>query len=120
MVLAPGDVNLTFKRYIESPVDLIIENDYVTRIEGDGLDAALTRSYYEAWNDREAYATSHVGWGMNPVARWDAMTMYDKIAAQRHGAAGLCRQFPVFDRRQRNRRPLHRLPFRFPDAQLHD
>jgi 2,5-dihydroxypyridine 5,6-dioxygenase len=21
---------------------------------------------------------SHLGWGMNPAARWDAMTMYDK------------------------------------------
>lgn len=78
LVLAPGDVNLTFKRYVEAPVEFIIENDYVTRIAGDNLDAALTRSYYEAWNDREAYATSHVGWGMNLGARWDAMVMYDK------------------------------------------
>jgi 2,5-dihydroxypyridine 5,6-dioxygenase len=78
VALAPGDVNLTFKRYVETPVRLVIEDDYVIRVEGDGLDAALTRSYYEAWNDREAYATSHVGWGMNHVARWDAMTMYDR------------------------------------------
>lgn len=78
LVLAPGDVNLTFKRYIEAPVTLAIENDYVTRIEGQGLDAALLRSYYEAWNDREAYATSHVGWGMNTDARPEAMMMYDR------------------------------------------
>jgi len=78
LVLAPGDVNLTFKRYIEAPVTLVIENDYVTRIEGEGLDAALLRSYYEAWNDREAYATSHVGWGMNTDARPEAMMMYDR------------------------------------------
>jgi 2,5-dihydroxypyridine 5,6-dioxygenase len=78
LTLAPGDVNLTFKRYIETPVHFTIENDYVTKIDGDGLDAALTRSYYDAWDDREAYATSHVGWGMNPIARWDAMTMYDR------------------------------------------
>ncbi len=78
LILAPGDVNLTFKRYVETPVRFIIENDYVTRVEGEGLDAALTRSYYEAWDDREAYATSHVGWGMNAIARWDAMTMYDR------------------------------------------
>jgi 2,5-dihydroxypyridine 5,6-dioxygenase len=78
LVLAPGDVNLTFKRYIEAPVTLVIENDYVTRIEGDGLDASLLRSYYEAWNDREAYATSHVGWGMNTDARPEAMMMYDR------------------------------------------
>ena len=36
------------------------------------------RSYIAGWNDREAYAVSHVGWGMNPAARWDAMTFYDK------------------------------------------
>jgi 2,5-dihydroxypyridine 5,6-dioxygenase len=78
LVLDRGDVNLTFKRYLESPVRLTIAGDYVTDIAGDGLDAELTRSYFAAWGDREAYAVSHVGWGMNPAARWDAMTMYDR------------------------------------------
>ena len=80
LVMAPGDVNLTFKRYLESPVTLAIEHDYVVDIAGDGLDAELMRSYFAAWGDREAYAASHVGWGMNPRARWDAMTMYDRDA----------------------------------------
>lgn len=78
LVMAAGDVNLTFKRYLETPVTLTIEDDYVTRIEGPGADAALMESYFAAWGDREAYAVSHVGWGMNPAARWDAMTMYDR------------------------------------------
>ncbi|OSZ45875.1 peptidase M29 [Alcaligenes faecalis] len=78
LVLDRGDVNLTFKRYLESAVTLHIENDFVTRIEGDGLDAELTRSYYGAWNERDAYAISHVGWGMAPAARWDSLVMYDK------------------------------------------
>lgn len=78
LVMAQGDVNLTFKRYIESPITLTIEKDYVTDISGDGVDADLMRSYIAAWGDREAYAVSHVGWGMNPGARWDAMTMYDR------------------------------------------
>ncbi|MBM3536694.1 MAG: peptidase M29 [Alphaproteobacteria bacterium] len=78
LVLARGDVNLTFKRYLETPVRLNIEKDYVTRIEGEGVDAELMRSYFAAWGDRDAYAVSHVGWGMNPRARWDAMAMYDK------------------------------------------
>ncbi len=78
LVMAPGDLNLTFKRYVESPVRLAIENDYVTRIEGDALDAELMREYFAAWGDREAYAVSHVGWGMNPRARWDALVMYDR------------------------------------------
>ena len=78
LVLAPGDVNLTFKRYLEQPVALTIKNDFVTDIAGQHVDAELMRSYWAAWGDREAYAVSHVGWGMNPKARWDAMAMYDK------------------------------------------
>jgi len=78
LVLAPGDVNLTFKRYLERPIRLTVERDYVTAIEGDGLDAELMRSYIEAWGERDAYAVSHVGWGMNSKARWDALALYDK------------------------------------------
>jgi len=78
LVLAPGDLNLTFKRYLENPVGLKIENDYVTGIEGESLDAGLMREYFAAWGDREAYAVSHVGWGLNPRARWDALAMYDR------------------------------------------
>jgi 2,5-dihydroxypyridine 5,6-dioxygenase len=78
LVLAPGDVNLTFKRYIERPVTLRIEDDYVTSIEGEGVDAELMRSYFAAWGDREAYAGSHIGYGLNEAARWDSMALYDK------------------------------------------
>ena len=78
LVLAEGDVNLTFKRYIERPITLRIENDYVTRIEGAGVDAELMRSYIAAWGEREAYAVSHVGYGLNAAARWDSMALYDK------------------------------------------
>src|SRR6185369_14617253 len=48
LVMAPGDLNLTFKRYMESPVHLTIANDYVTKIEGDSLDAELMRDYFAA------------------------------------------------------------------------
>ena len=78
LVMAPGDVNLTFKRYLERPIRLRIERDYITAIEGEGLDAELMRSYIAAWEERDAYAVSHVGWGMNPRARWDALALYDK------------------------------------------
>lgn len=78
LVLASGDANLTFKRYVERPITLRIAEDYVTAIEGDGLDAELMRSYIAAWGERDAYAVSHVGWGMNPAARWEALAFYDK------------------------------------------
>ena len=57
---------------------LRIENDYVRAIEGGGMDADMMREYFAAWGDAEAYAVSHVGWGMNAGARWDAMTFYDR------------------------------------------
>src|SRR4051794_4478765 len=78
LVLDRGDVNLTFKRYLEAPVTLTLEQDYVTRIEGNGADAEMMRSYLAAWGDREAYAVSHVGFGMNPNARYEALAMYDQ------------------------------------------
>ena len=73
-----GDMNLTFKRYFESRVELVIENDYVKAVNGDGTDAALMRDYFASFNEPEAYATSHVGWGFNKSARYEALTMYDK------------------------------------------
>lgn len=78
VVLDAGDINLTFKRYLEAPIRLTIERDYIVDIAGDGLDTALMKSYFEAWNDRNAYAVAHLGWGMNPAARWDALVMYDR------------------------------------------
>jgi 2,5-dihydroxypyridine 5,6-dioxygenase len=78
LVLAEGDVNLTFKRYLERAVTLRIADDHVTHIEGQGVDAELMRSYIAAWGDRAAYAVSHVGYGLNRAARWDSMALYDK------------------------------------------
>ncbi|GJD51431.1 2,5-dihydroxypyridine 5,6-dioxygenase [Methylobacterium crusticola] len=78
LVLAPGDANLTFKRYLERPVRLTLRDDYVTAVEGEGTDAALMRRYLAAWGDREAYAVSHVGFGMNRRARYEALTLYDR------------------------------------------
>jgi 2,5-dihydroxypyridine 5,6-dioxygenase len=78
LVLQPGDVNLTFKSYLRDPIRLAIERDYIVDIAGTGLDADLMRGYLASWGDRDAYAVSHVGFGMNPLARWDALTFYDK------------------------------------------
>jgi 2,5-dihydroxypyridine 5,6-dioxygenase len=78
LVLDRGDVNLTFKRYLQDPIRLTLQDDYVTRIEGEGADAEMMRGYLAAWGDREAYAVSHVGFGMNPKARYEALAMYDQ------------------------------------------
>jgi 2,5-dihydroxypyridine 5,6-dioxygenase len=78
LVLDRGDVNLTFKRYIEAPVRLTLAHDYVTRVDGEGADAEMMRSYLAAWGERDAYAVSHVGFGMNRNARYEALAMYGR------------------------------------------
>lgn len=78
LVLERGDINLTFKRYLESRVALKIASDYVIDIAGEGTDAELMRRYLAAWENREAYAVSHVGFGLNVKARYEALTMYDQ------------------------------------------
>jgi 2,5-dihydroxypyridine 5,6-dioxygenase len=78
LVLDRGDVNLTFKRYLDAPVRLVIENDHAVQVLGEGVDAELMRGYFAAWGDPAAYAVSHLGWGLNRRARWDAMAFYDK------------------------------------------
>ncbi|NGM21684.1 peptidase M29 [Roseomonas stagni] len=91
LVLAPGDANLTFKRYIESPVRLTLIDDHVTAIEGAGTDAIAMREYLAAWGDRAAYAVSHVGWGMNARARREALLAYgarDTNGTELRAAAG--------------------------------
>ncbi|HYF08180.1 MAG TPA: 2,5-dihydroxypyridine 5,6-dioxygenase [Acetobacteraceae bacterium] len=78
LVLDAGDVNLTFKRYLERRVHLTLKDDHIEAIEGEGADAAMMRRYLAAWGDRAAYAVSHVGWGMNEAARYEALAMYDR------------------------------------------
>src|SRR5262249_39639913 len=91
LVLDRGDINLTFKRYLEEPVRIQLQADYVTHIEGKGADAELMRAYLAAWGEREAYAVSHVGFALNRKARYEALAMYDRRdtnGAERRGVAG--------------------------------
>jgi 2,5-dihydroxypyridine 5,6-dioxygenase len=78
LVMAPGDLNLTFNRIVESLIELTIVDDHITEVRGGGVDAQLFRSYLASFGDRESYATSHVGWGMNEAARWEAVELYDR------------------------------------------
>jgi 2,5-dihydroxypyridine 5,6-dioxygenase len=78
LVLDRGDVNLTFKRYLTDAVELTIVADRIVEIAGDNVDADWMRGYFEAWADVDAYSVSHVGWGLNRSARWDAMLFHDK------------------------------------------
>lgn len=82
IVLAPGDINLTFTDYVRAPIRLTIVDDYIDDISAVDpaapFDADLFASYLGSFGERDAYATSHVGWGMNPAVRWDTLSMFDR------------------------------------------
>ena len=78
LVFQAGDINLTFKKYFDTEVTFDIENDFVKKISGNGTDKKLIEKYLKSFNDINAYATSHVGWGLNHKARYESLTMYDK------------------------------------------
>lgn len=79
LVLDKGDILLPQKSYLAAPVVLTIKNGYVTAIEGD-LDADLLKDYMQNFGDGEAYATSHIGWGLQKRARWSTLGLYDREA----------------------------------------
>ena len=80
VVLDAGDIIFPFKSYVLSPIALSIEDGYITRIEG-GFDADYLRDYMAGYDDREAFAVSHLGWGLQPRAKWTALGLYDKAAS---------------------------------------
>lgn len=79
IVLDVGDILLPQKSYVSAPVALTITDGYCTRIEG-GIDAKLLEDYMASFDDPEAYAMSHIGWGLQPRARWSGMSLYDREA----------------------------------------
>jgi 2,5-dihydroxypyridine 5,6-dioxygenase len=58
---------------------LTIENGFASKIEG-GVDADLLSDYMSSYNDPEAYALSHIGWGLQPKARWSTLGLLDREA----------------------------------------
>jgi 2,5-dihydroxypyridine 5,6-dioxygenase len=79
IVLDRGDILLPMKSYLAEPVVLTVTDGFVTRIDG-GLDADLLRDYMTSFDDPEAYAVSHLGWGLQKRARWSTLGLYDREA----------------------------------------
>ena len=79
--------NLTFKRYLEAPGPPDHRARSRRPVEGDGTDAALMRGYLEAWGERNAYAVSHVGWGLEPAGALRGADHVRPARHERHGAA---------------------------------
>ena len=95
VVISPGDIIiLPYCRYVQDEIRLEISEGHVTRIEG-GLDAMLMRDWLAdgkvSEDDRDPYAVSHLGWGLNPQCRWDSIALYGD-APEHHRASA--RSFP--------------------------
>jgi 2,5-dihydroxypyridine 5,6-dioxygenase len=76
IVLDVGDVLLPLNRYVSSPIQITIHKGYITNIRGEGLDTLLFKQYFEVWKDKEVYATSHFGFGLDETALWEALAFY--------------------------------------------
>jgi 2,5-dihydroxypyridine 5,6-dioxygenase len=95
VVLQPGDiVILPYCRYVADPVRLEIREGHIVRIDG-GTDAKLMRDWLDdgrsSPQDRDPYAVSHLGWGMNPQALWYAIALHGDLPERQRAAA---RTFP--------------------------
>jgi 2,5-dihydroxypyridine 5,6-dioxygenase len=77
VVLSPGDIIFPFKSYVRGEIRLRIRDGYISQIEG-GFDAELLRDYMAEFDDPEAYAVSHLGWGLSARARWSRLALLDK------------------------------------------
>ena len=80
IVLDKGDVLLPMKSYVTEQIVLTVEQGFVSRIEG-GVDADMLREYMASFNDPEAYAISHIGWGLQKRAFWSTLGLYDREAS---------------------------------------
>jgi 2,5-dihydroxypyridine 5,6-dioxygenase len=76
IVLDTGDILLPLNRYVSSPIHITIQKGFITDLKGEGLDTLLFKKYFEAWKDKEVYATSHFGWGLDENALWEALSFY--------------------------------------------
>lgn len=77
VVLDRGDIIFPFKTYVKTPITLTIRDGYIREIKGE-FDADYLREFMGGFNDPEGYAISHLGWGLQPKAKWTALEMYDK------------------------------------------
>ncbi|AJC16707.1 2,5-dihydroxypyridine 5,6-dioxygenase [Pandoraea sputorum] len=77
IVIDRGDILLPQKSYVNDPIELTVEGGFATRIDG-GVDAQLLAEYMATFNDKEAYAISHIGWGLQSRAHWSTLGLYDR------------------------------------------
>lgn len=93
VVVQPGDiVILPYCRYVQDEIQIEVRDGHIVSIEG-GLDATLMRDWLadgkESDDDKDPYAISHLGWGLNPQCRWDSIAL-NGDSPERSRAAARC------------------------------
>lgn len=81
VVAQPGDIWIfPYQRFLVSPIDFIVRDGFIREIQG-GLDAKMARDFLTAAmkssQDMDPFAISHLGWGLNPKARWDDVVRFN-------------------------------------------
>lgn len=81
VVVQPGDVWIfPYQRFVTTPIELVVRDGFIRDI-GGGLDGRMFRYFLEdarlSENDMDPFAISHLGWGLNPKARWDDVGVFN-------------------------------------------
>lgn len=81
VVVQPGDIWIfPYQRFVLSPIDVEVRDGFITEVKG-GLDAKMFRHFLNdamlSEQDRNPFAISHLGWGLNPGARWDDVAVFN-------------------------------------------
>lgn len=74
LVFSPGDVLFPFERYVTEPFRIHFEKGVAHRLEG-GREAMMLGDYLDRHGDEGARRLSHVGWGIEHRATWEALSI---------------------------------------------
>ncbi len=72
LVVDRGDALLLLGRYANEPIRMELREGRIVSIEG-GTDALLVQDFFEVAQDPDAYGVSHIGWGYEHRANWNAL-----------------------------------------------
>ena len=67
-----GDALLPMGKYVEQPIRMEIREGSIVSIDG-GADSRLLKDFFELPKDKRAYGVSHIGWGYEHRANWNAL-----------------------------------------------
>jgi 2,5-dihydroxypyridine 5,6-dioxygenase len=71
LVIDANDIVTPYINYVREPVRCTVREGRVVEIDG-GLEAKQMRDMFARFND-DATELSHIGWGLQPGARWDSL-----------------------------------------------